>query len=372
MSNSRTNFLRNFNVVFQLLLAAMFSLFTSAVAVAQTTVSSSAVAFNSVVVGTQSAVHTLTFKNTGGSTITVNSLTVTAGTPYAVGSGSTCLTPTLPAGDSCTVLLTFSPTALGAAPASSLTIVSTAATDGTQTVTLTGTGEPATAFAFPSINFGPVAVGESSAVWGEVLYNYEATSIGISSIAATAPYHVNSNTCGTTLAAGHQCTIYVGLTPTAMGTAPTGSLTVTSSASNSPLSAPLNGKGVAPTTLSATSMNFNDVEVGTTSPTKTLELYNWQPVALTVSPISTALPYAIVGNTCGSSIGAWGSCAISYKFTPTTVGVAPAGTIVVTTNASNSPLTLTMGGTGVSPPRFHLQTCRLGMLPLVRPARFNR
>ena len=360
MSNRGTRFMRNLNVCFQLSLMAMFSLATLAVAGAQTTVSSSTVAFNGVEVGTHSPVQTLTFKNTGGSTITVTSVTVTAGTPYAISPSSTCLTPSLPASHSCTVLLTFSPTALGAAPASTLTIDSTAAPGGVQTVTLSGTGEPATALAFPSINFGPVAVGESSSVWSEILYNYEPTAIAISSIATAAPYHVNSTTCGSTLGSGAQCKIMVSLTPTALGTAPTGALTVTSNATNNPLSAPLNGKGVPPATLSVTSMNFLSVEVGSTSVTHFLEVFNWQPVALNFTSISTAPPYAVIGNNCGGSIPAWGFCTIQYNFTPTAVGAAPAGALTVVTNASNSPMTLTMNGTGVSPTTVSASTLAFG------------
>jgi hypothetical protein len=345
--NRGTKLTRNLSLGFQLMLVAMFSLFTSAVAAAQTSLSSSTVAFGNVVNGTQSAAQTLTFTNNSAASITVSSVTVTAGTPYSIGPSSTCLTPALGAGKSCTVLLTFSPTALGAAPASSLTIDSTAATGGTQVVTLTGTGTNPTALAFASINFGPVAVNQSSSVWNEVLYNYQTTTISITSITAAAPYQVNSTTCGAHLGAGGTCKISVSLTPTAYGAAPSGALTVTTSAPNSPLVAPLNGKGVAPTTLSFTTMNFNNILVGTTSPVKTLVFYNWQPVPTTVNSVTTALPYAITGNTC-ATVAAFSDCIINYTFTPTVPGAAPTGTITVSTTAPNSPLTLTMGGTGVT------------------------
>ena len=137
------------------------------------------------------------------------------------------------------------------------------------------------------------------------------------------------------------------LTPTAYGAAPAGALTVVTSAPNSPLVAPLSGKGVAPTTISGTTMNFNNILIGTTSPVHTLYFFNWQPVPVTVSSVATSLPYAISGNTC-ATVAAFSDCVISYTFSPTVPGPAPTGTITVASNAPNSPLTLTMGGTGVT------------------------
>jgi hypothetical protein len=64
---------------------------------------------------------------------------VTLGTPYIISASSTCLNPTLAAGASCTVILTFNPTATGAAPAASLTITDSANTS-PQVVSLSGTG----------------------------------------------------------------------------------------------------------------------------------------------------------------------------------------------------------------------------------------
>jgi hypothetical protein len=332
-------------------LMAMFCLFSTAFAVAQTTVSATAENFGNVVVNTTSAPKTVTLKNTGTAAITINSLTVTAGGPYAIaGSPSTtCANPgALAAGASCAIGLTLSPIALGTQPADTLTI-STTASNPTTTVTLSGTGVNATALSIASINFGDVVVGTDSTVWTEVLYNYQLSPLTISSITAPAPYSVNSTTCGSTLAAGGQCKILVSLTPTALGAAPAGTLTVTTNAPNSPLTVPLSGKGVTVTALSTSAVSFGNVVVGTTSTPKTVYLINYQLTPLTISSITVAAPYSISSTTCGTTLAAgYSQCNILVSLTPATLGAAPAGTLTVTTNASNSPLTATLNGTGVN------------------------
>jgi hypothetical protein len=67
----------------------------------------------------------------------------------------------------------------------------------------------------------------------------------VSSIAATGDF-AQTNTCGTSIAAGGSCTVSVKFTPTASGTR-TGSLTVTSNATNSPATVALSGTGAGST-----------------------------------------------------------------------------------------------------------------------------
>ena len=144
MSDRESNLIRKFHHGVLLSLIAMTCLLSSALAGAQTTISATSVAFGNVVVSTTSAVRSVILKNTGAASITINSLSVTAGTPYAIKPTSTCLNPTLAAGASCTVALTDTPTSLGAEPAGTLTITTTAPINGTQTVSLSGTGVTAT------------------------------------------------------------------------------------------------------------------------------------------------------------------------------------------------------------------------------------
>jgi hypothetical protein len=342
------NHLRKLHNVFLLSLVAMFSLFSSAFAVAQTTVSPTSENFVNVVVNTTSATKTVTLKNTGAASITINSLAVTAGTPYAITPASTCLSPTLAAGASCTVLLTLSPTTLGAQPAGTLTITSTS-TNSPNTVALSGTGVEPTALSATSESFGNVVINTASPAKTLTLYNYQLTPLTVSSITVPANYAVSGGTCGTTLAASSNCTISVTLTPNALGALPAGSLTVNTNASNTPLSAALYGTGVEPTALSMGSEYFGNVVVGQTSGIKTLTLYNYQPTTLTISSITVPAGYAVSSTTCGSTLGASSNCTISMTLTPTALGALPAGSLTVSTSATNSPLTASLFGWGVAP-----------------------
>ena len=330
---------------------AMFSLLFSAIASGQTTVSVTAVNFGNVVVGTTSANRAVTLTNKGASSISVSTLSVTAGTPYSILPVSTCLNPTLAAGASCTVILTLSPTAIGAQPAGTLTIVSTAP-NSPNVVTLTGTGVATpTALSVASVAFGNVVVNTASVARTVFVTNYQPTALSIGSIVLPAGYAVTGGTCPNpgTVAAGSNCSIAITLTPTAVGALPAGSLTVNTNASNSPLTAALSGAGVPATALSVASVAFGNVVVNTASVARTVFVTNYQPTALSIGSIVLPAGYAVTGGTCPNpgTVAAGSNCSIAITLTPTAVGALPAGSLTVNTNASNSPLTAALSGAGV-------------------------
>lgn len=98
--------------------------------------------------------------------------------------------------------------------------------------------------------------------------------------------------------------------------------------------------------LTPSSLAFGSQLVGTTSGSQTLTLTNPGPATLTISSIAASGDFH-QSNNCGSSLGAT-SCTINVTFTPTATG-ARGGTLTVTDNASNSPQSATLSGTGVAP-----------------------
>jgi minor extracellular serine protease Vpr len=95
-----------------------------------------------------------------------------------------------------------------------------------------------------SLTFPSTTVGSSSAAQ-KVTFSNTGTatdSLGITSIAASGDFHVQKNTCGTSLAAGTSCTISVIFRPTATGTR-TGTLTIKDFNTNSPHTVSLTGTG---------------------------------------------------------------------------------------------------------------------------------
>ncbi len=103
-------------------------------------------------------------------------------------------------------------------------------------------------------------------------------------------------------------------------------------------------------TLSATSLNFGNQTVKTTSAAKTVTLSNSGSSSLSISKIAVSGTNAtsfISSNNCGTSLAAGQSCAIQVQFAPTATGTLSA-TITITDNASNPSQSVTLSGTGVS------------------------
>jgi hypothetical protein len=92
-----------------------------------------------------------------------------------------------------------------------------------------------------SLTFASQAPNTTSAAQTVTVSNTGTAAGSSTSVAVTGDYS-QTNTCGTSIAAGASCTVSVSFRPTTSGTR-TGSLTVTSSASNSPTTVALSGTG---------------------------------------------------------------------------------------------------------------------------------
>ena len=134
------------------------------------------------------------------------------------------------------------------------------------------------------------------------------------------------------------------------------SVTITDNASGSPQSVPLSGSGTtasAPVvSLSPTSLSFGNQQVKTTSAARTVTLTNSGNAALTIHSIGLSGPNSgdfHQQHTCPSSsstLAAGASCTISVTFTPTADGSRSAN-LAITDNASGSPQSVALSGTGV-------------------------
>ena len=100
------------------------------------------------------------------------------------------------------------------------------------TMSVTNSSGPALTASPASLSFGNQAVGSASAAQTVTVTNTGTATASLSSISAGAPF-AQTNTCGSSLAAGASCTVSVTFTPTAGGAA-TGSLTVASNATDNP------------------------------------------------------------------------------------------------------------------------------------------
>jgi hypothetical protein len=215
-----------------------------------------------------------------------------------------------------------------------------ATTGGTGSATLTASPE--------SLTFGSTTIGANSAAQTVTVANTGTAAASVSSVAATGDFTL-ANTCGTAIAAGANCIVTVTFHPTASGNR-TGSLTIVSTATNSPLTMALAGTGAAAgsatLTASSSTLTFPQTTVGGASAAQTVTVANNGSAAATVSGVAVTGDYTQSG-TCGTSIAAGANCTVSVTFHPNAAGTRT-GSLTVTSNATNSPLTVALTGTGAA------------------------
>src|SRR5208337_1755393 len=95
-----------------------------------------------------------------------------------------------------------------------------------------------------------------------------------------------------------------------------------------------------------TSLSFGNQAVGSSSSAKNITLKSSGTATLGISSIAASGDYSQT-NTCGASLAASAKCIISVTFAPTALG-SRTGTVTITGNASNSPQTVSLTGTGIA------------------------
>ncbi|MFC1401544.1 MULTISPECIES: choice-of-anchor D domain-containing protein [Streptacidiphilus] len=199
------------------------------------TATPSALNFGSVATGATSTAQTVTVSNPTGSAAAVSSIAASGDFAQTNTCGSS-----IAANGSCTVSVTFKPTATGSR-SGSLTVNAGGVTN---TVALSGTGTapgPVLNASPASLNFAGTVVGSSAAAQSITVTNSGTTSATVSGVSVTGDFS-QTNNCST-IAVGASCTVNVGFQPTAGGSR-SGTLTVTSNANNSPTTASLTGTGI--------------------------------------------------------------------------------------------------------------------------------
>lgn len=311
------------------------------------TLSPSSLTFASQVVSTPSSPQTVLVTNSGNATLTLSSIAVTGANSGDFGLSNPCGS-SLGAGLSCTLSVTFTPSGTGARSAA-ITITDNAS-GSPHSVALSGAGVaapvPIVSLSTTSLTFSSQNVGSSSASQPVVVNNTGTATLAISSISASGDYS-QTNNC-TSVAAGSSCTINVTFTPTTIGSR-AGTLTITDNASGSPHTVSLSGTGLgAIGGVSPSSLTFGNQGLGTGSVAQSVTVSNTGNISQTVSLSFTGANAADFGeaDNCSGSIAAGGNCLVNIVFTPSATGSRSAS-LVVTGNATNSPQTVPLSGTGV-------------------------
>jgi len=304
----------------------------------------SSLSFGNQNVGTTSAPQAVTLTNTGNESLTVTGISITGTNGSNFGHTGAC--GSLAPSATCTINVTFTPTISGAETAD-LSIADNAA-NSPQLVPLSGTGVatgPVVVLSATSLVFGTQPINTVSPAQMVTLTNTGGATLTISGIVTKGDFS-QTNTCGSSVAAGASCTFSVTFHPTQINSR-FGSFTVTDNAPTSPQVVSLTGVGTY-ISLSPTSLSFGTVAVGKSSTPQVITLTNADSAAVrigTVSVTGTDPGDFTQSNTCGSSVAAKGSCSITVTFTPTAAGARSANVSIQDTGGG-SPQTASLSGTG--------------------------
>jgi len=163
---------------------------------------------------------------------------------------------------------------------------------------------------------------------------------------------VFANNCGTSLAAGANCTIHGHFAPT-MGGALSADITITTNAYVLPQNVVLSGTGIAPApSLSATSLSYASTIVGESSGSQVVTMTNNTSAAVPIGSIAVTGTNAssfVFANSCGTSLAVGANCTVHGHFAPVSTGALKAA-VTITYTGTGSPLSIALSGTGLTPP----------------------
>jgi len=307
-------------------LISLIALITLAVAPANAQTASRT--FPSTALGNTSAAQTLTLSNGGILPVLISSISTSGDFAQSNNCGRS-----VAGRGSCTITVTFKPTAVGTRTGT-LTVKDSA---GTQTASLSGTGIAPVTVSAASLTFASQTIGVASAAQAVTVKNAMSTALTVKSVAVSGDYS-QTNNCGGSLAAGASCTVSVTFKPTAAGTR-TGTLTITDGAVTSPQTVGLSGTGASATlksiALSPANPSVTKGKSQQITATGTYSNGTVADVSASATWSSSNSGIATVSNTTGSkgmaSAVAAGSATISAAvsgITGTTTLTVPVATLV--------------------------------------------
>ncbi len=285
--------------------------------------------------GTVSAPQTVLLRNMGSTALNVMSITASSGFAQTNDCGNS-----VPAAGTCTLSVTFAPSAVGT-DSGSVSIMDDAA-GSPHLIALSGIATGAAVALSPaSLSFTALPIGTASTPKTVTVTNSGDQSLSIGGIQVSGDYS-QANNCTASLAATASCQIQITFTPAATG-ARTGTLTVTDSAFDSPQTLALTGTGQPDITLSSSTLTFGSQILDSTSSSQTVILTNQSASPVVVSKVSITGDFSQTNN-CGT-VASGGTCSVTVGFAPSASG-SRTGTLTIVTGIGASQL-VALSGTGV-------------------------
>jgi len=303
------------------------------------TLTPSTLAYGNVVWGLTSS-KTVTVKNSGSVNAVIGALTFTGASDYTQTNNCPA---TLTAGTTCTVTVTFAPTAIGALNGALSIADNTSA--GSSIISMTGTGITSITLNPATLAFGSVELGTNSTKTTTLTNAGNALPVSI-----TLTDNVNyseTNTCGATVPAGGSCVITIIFTPRSVGALNT-TVNIVDGDPSSPQSVTITGSGLSAATtvtLTPSSLTMGSVVWGL-SLSKTTTVKNTGTVNATIGAFtfSGAPDYAQTNN-CPATLAPKGTCTVTVTFTPQALG-ALNGSLSIADNTAAGFNAVTLTGTG--------------------------
>jgi len=309
-------------------------------------VSPTSLAFGNETTHIASAAQSVTVTNLGTTTLPIT--IKLSGTNVGQFSQSNTCGTSLPGGGSCSINVLFDPTTTGAKSAA----LSVTASPGnfTLSVALSGTGvAPPFTVSPTSLAFGNETTHIASAAQSVTVSNTSAAALPITVTLSgnSASQYSQTNTCGSSLPGGANCSINVVFNPTTTG-AKSATLSINAGAGNGTQTVALSGTGVAPSlTVSPLSLAFGSETLNVPSAAQSVTLANTGTAALpiTITLTGTNLKQFSQTNTCGGSLSGGANCSVNVVFDPTTAG-AKSASLSITAGPTNPTQTVKLSGTG--------------------------
>ncbi len=202
-----------------------------------------------------------------------------------------------------------------------------------------------------SLDFGTVPTGTTSAGQTVTVTSNGTSPVIFTGGGTTGDYLVSAGTCPTTpttVPVGQTCTITLEFAPMLPGTR-TGTLTLSGNTATTPVLNLTGIGGLTSDSVSTSALNFGSVALGTSSAAQTVAVTATGTTPLAFSSLTLTGDFARPSTTCTALLSPGTSCQIDIIFTPGATG-ARTGTLTIGSNATGSPQTIALSGTGVTPP----------------------
>ncbi|HKG49725.1 MAG TPA: choice-of-anchor D domain-containing protein, partial [Actinomycetales bacterium] len=313
-------------------------------------------------VGTASAAQTVTLTNLSAGAVTISG--VSSDSADFAQTSTTCGTA-LAKDASCTVDVTFTPTAAGVRKGT-LTVDDSALTPAL-TIPVIGTGLVATTAPNASVDtsglvFDGQRIGTTSAAQTVTLQNSGDANLKLSSATVTgdnaADFVKGPSNCPAIIVPGASCTTDVKFKPVGAGLR-SAALTFTDNSGNvagATQDVPLSGNGTeAVATLTPASVTFDRTLVNGNATPAAVTLTNTGSASLTVSDVAIAgtngADFGVTSNDCtatGVSLAPGASCTVKVGFSPTSLGTKTAS-LVFTDNGKTTTQSVSLSGVAGDP-----------------------